>query len=130
MNSGVSLDLLIETGNCCVHAMITGAPQRLTSFTLYEDATHAGSVEGVPKNKNRCSTNVPKLRYSSEVTVSTNGTLLFQDFQGQSAGGNRQLFGDSEIVLAANTTYLIKGFNNATSAGIIAVGLDFYETLP
>jgi hypothetical protein len=127
VGSGAAINMLIQTGSCCVHARFYGAPQRLTLFTLSKNPTHTGAIDSVPQNKNLCEEDAAKLRFHNERVILTPGTAVFSDYLGQAAGGQRQLFGEGEIVLEANTKYLLESLNTSTSAGVISHAMEFYE---
>lgn len=134
-NSGV-LDFVLECGAKEVH-YVFGISSDMAGFTLstYEGVTvtdATGSVLNV-NNQNRESNNIPTaiLKLNPTVQAITTELLLRRTKIGQGGAPSSRVGGSvsrgSEVVLKANTKYLLRITNLSTSNNDINVSMQWYE---
>lgn len=92
---------------------------------FYEGSTFTGGTPLTVQNRNRTSTNISAAVITSGVT-STDGTLLDEVFIGAGGRAGAGERGESEWILAPNTTYRVDlvGLVAGTQA---IIGFDWYE---
>ena len=100
---------------------------------LYEGSS--GNTGGTPlaiQNRNRISTKLSVLTIVDGVTVTTNGTIIDQEYVGGGTGVGNTSAGsgassEEEIVLKKSTLYTVEIINGSASAQDIQVKLRWYE---
>lgn len=122
ISAGVTLVMLGVTGNLQVHfdGFICDISQGNFLLELYEapTVTTLGTLQAT-RRRNRSNTNVSQMLIYSGGTVSANGTLIMDDLLLNIGQGSNIVSGNASIddgfVLKANTTYMIKLTNQASS---------------
>jgi hypothetical protein len=132
LGAASDLEVLVRTAvGQVAHARLrssASADYRLLSFEAVESSADGAAVARI--NRNRVSANTAATLVFSGPTVTGDGTLLSDGFvpggsTGNAPGGSSSSF--EELVLAADTDYLLR-LTNLTAGEIIAsMALDWYE---
>ena len=125
------VELLLQTGAKECHATFQGSAGGDAEFFLFEGATFsAAGTAAVPVNHRRSSTKVSTVTATYGPTVTGDGTGLIHQF---SPGGtkNAAVGGSTaqrdEIILKANTVYMLRGINRGGSAKAMSMLASWYE---
>ena len=127
-----SISILFTTDSTTYPHIITSVSSSGNASVLfYEGATTSNDGTAVVTiNRNRNSSNVNGLTVTHTPTVTTNGTLIYEDYipagEKSKATGGSDGWGD-ELVLKPSTKYLLVLTNDSGASAIVSVSAGWYE---
>ena len=108
------------------HLTVKGRPQGETEIHIYKNPDVTGGDAETIINRNQSSTRESGLTIVSDPTITDNGTEIYSESVGDGQKIGSDFRGDSEIVLAKSTEYLIVITTKANTNKIFWL-LDWYE---
>lgn len=125
------IDILIDTNSSSSrwsHMIIELTAERETEFYLYEDCLASASGTAQTQfNRDRNSSNTSNILVYDTPTISSVGTLLEMETLGSGRNIGGETRGNEEIILKADTSYLIRIKNTSASTGWVTSKLDYYQ---
>jgi len=126
-----SQELLVQVQDNQVHMSAVIAALGDFEALVFEGTTFSDAgTPLVPLNLNRASSRLSTAIFSSVPTITADGTEIFHAVL---PGGQRnqaldnEVGGDGELILAANTNYLIRATNFSGAASRVTTSVTFYE---
>ena len=122
---------LIVLGAESAHLVVVANSEVNARLQLFEDTvTSADGNENVPMNHNRYSSRLSTLGLYDTPVITSVGTQLDGDkviLAGKAKAGGSEVGSFLELILKADTKYLIRLTNIGGSTGIMSITLHFYE---
>ena len=129
LGNNANQSILLRTGNCSVHIIMQFySDNGAFNVSLWEYPTTSNNGTHVNYwNSNRNFTNINCLNITISPTLSTFGTMLFKEQAGSGTKVGGDIRGRNEIILNANSIYLVRITNVATTSNDINYHFDWYD---